>query len=83
MTKIKTFIKLKRKYIKSYLAQLENLYGLKDKFKTILSQLFDVCFTGIIIWYIITFRNFFSYGLISALTMYYVAWFIDKIKGTE
>ena len=34
----------------------------------------NICITGFIINYIITHRNFLSYGLASALTMYYIVW---------
>jgi len=47
---------------------------LTHKLSGLVELLFNVCITGIIIDYIITHRNFLSYGLASALTMYYVVW---------
>ena len=47
---------------------------LTHKLLALVELLFNVCITGIIIDYIITHRNFLSYGLASALTMYYVVW---------
>ena len=47
---------------------------LKRKLGWVLELGFNICITGIIIQYILTHRNFVSYGLASALTMYYVVW---------
>ena len=47
---------------------------LTHKLLALVELSFNVCITGIIIDYIITHRNFLSYGLASALTMYYVVW---------
>lgn len=41
----------------------------------------NVPFTGLLIWYVIEHRNFVSYGILSALVMYYVEWLVQLIKS--
>ena len=59
---------------------------LSHRVPTLIERMLNICFTGIIIQYIITNRNFLSYGLASALIMFYVVWlrrvFVAK-KQTE
>ena len=53
---------------------------LDKKLKYLFGRLIDVIFTGIILHYAIHHNNFFSYGLVSALFMYYFRWIVKTIK---
>ena len=57
-------------------------YNLKDKVTWLIQRAFDVTVTGITINYITTHHNWLSYGLLSALAMFYTDWLITLI-GTK
>jgi len=80
MNRIKTFINNKFPKVWNRYANADNEYGLSLKTGIIISYGINVIVTGLIIWYVITSRNFLSYGLVSALIMYYVSWLIKEIK---
>jgi len=78
--KTKKYINDKRYILKLGFAALLAKYGVMAKVKTILSLVFNIVGTGVVIWYCFNFKNFVSYGLMSALLIYYFNLIVDKIK---
>jgi len=78
--KIERFIKELSYSIKLRIKGFIFSKGFKTKTKELMQYLFNVCITGIIIYYTLTHFNWFSVGLISALTTYYIEWFVNLIK---
>lgn len=79
-SKIKTFINLKKKDIREYYSKYHNKFQLGPKYSTVLYGVIDVCFTGLMLWYAVTFKNFFSWGLRAYLFTYYLTFIITEIK---
>lgn len=55
-------------------------YQLKNKSMELLNLAINICGTGLVIWYCIEKRNFLSYGMTSALILYYSKYFVDLVK---
>ena len=68
--------------LKLGIAKIMSDYQIKYKFQVCLSYLFDVIVTGLILWYIFhgTYK-FISYGLGSAMGLYYLQKVIEIIKN--
>lgn len=77
---IENFIKVIHYRLKLGLAAFINNRGLKHKTKSLfLVTIPDILFTGALIWYIISFRNFVSYGLVFYIVTKYISWFVSEI----
>lgn len=59
------------------------IFEIKKKSITLLELAINVLITGLVIWYALNYKNFLSYGLASALIMYYISWLIKEIKSKE
>lgn len=77
-----------RKYLKEFPHKLRLRviaiyveYGVTQKTIQLLKLTLNVCVTGLIIQYVLENRNFFSYGLLTAILMYYIRWFVELIKS--
>ena len=80
--RIKNFIKHFKHYVYGKVKGFWFTRGLTLKFTNLGKALINICFTGVILSYIVTHRNFFSYGLLVAVIMFYIKWlrkiFISK-----
>jgi len=83
IAKIKRFIKESYHKSKSSIKNAIIKYDLWTKLLKLVKLGIDVAITGIIIYYSITHFNWFSVGIISALAMYYIEWFIKLVKRKE
>jgi hypothetical protein len=66
--------------VKLYKSYLNNKYDLSSKISESLKYVFNVLFTGLIIWYIVNNKNILSYGLFTALFVYYFKFVVETIK---
>lgn len=78
--KIKTYIS--RLHYTFKLKSLKHLddFGVRAKVFAAFTLAINVFCTGIVIWYSFSRRNFLSYGLMSALFMYYFKFVVTEIK---
>ena len=60
-----------------------NNFELLKKFGKLLSLFIDTSITGLAIYYCINYHNFFSYGLISLLSIYYLRLVVSIIREKE
>jgi hypothetical protein len=80
LAKIENF---KKELLPSYSIKVGNYFkeiDFKNVLKSFFITLFNIIFTGILLYYSINNQNFLAYGIISYLAKEYISWFIDKIK---
>jgi hypothetical protein len=81
--KIKTekYLKTKWHALRLGVAKQINERDLKNKFLRLPFDALDVAVTGLVIAYILNqTNNWLRWGLLAAITQYYIGWLIDKIK---
>ena len=83
--KIKRFIKEKIGNVIGKIKQYWKQLNLDKNWKMLIEGCFNVLITGIIINYIVIHRNWFSYGLLSIVVMWYLKWFkkLTIARNTE
>lgn len=69
-----------RNAVKNWWVELDENHSVKHNLRLGLFKAFDVVITGTIIWYVVTHQNFLSYGLLSALAVYYFDYVVRTIK---
>jgi len=81
LNKTKKYINDKLYKIKPVWLEYVKSRGLVTKIQTLLWQIAAICFTGIIIAYIVkNYRDWLRYGLIAFIIEYYIFKLITKIK---
>ena len=68
------------KSFKNKLIDIKNKYFQKQKIMYIRAMIFDVLFTGLMIWIVLNHQNFISYGIAAALFCYYFEYIVNTIK---
>lgn len=79
-SRIKKFINHLMYILKLWLIGVVSKYEINYKLSRLVSISINVIGTGIIIWYCSTHKNFLSYGLISAMSIYYFKLVVSEIK---
>ena len=75
-----------RNYQKVWLWCLGQIHdrALKARSRTVIALFINVSFTGLLVWYAVSYRNWLSYGIMVALAEHYILKLIDHIKqGTS
>jgi hypothetical protein len=62
---------------------LKNEYAAGEKLSSLLILVIDTLFTGLLIWYVIEYRNFVSYGIAAGLATYWFTFAVDTIRGRK
>jgi len=82
MKSLVKFIKDRYHYVNGRVKGYFKTHEIGIHFNIYANYCVNMLITGIIIYYIISYHNFISYGLASALIMYYIKW-LRKITLTK
>ena len=80
LTKFREKINKKLFHLKLFVAGIIHNFEIYKKTLQLLQWLINTMLTGAIIYYIINYQNFFSYGLSVMVFLYYFDIFVQKIK---
>jgi len=80
ISKIKSFINLKRYKYRPVMLQLDETYEIRSKTSYVISIIINIIVTGIAVRYILTHNNFLKWGLLVFIVQYYMEWIIKEIK---
>lgn len=78
--KIEKFINFANLYVRIQVKDFIVERQLLSKIGKLTMYLLEVMFTGGVIYYAITNFNWISCGILSALSMYYIEWFVNLVK---